>query len=156
VPKKIIRNTSAKKTSREASVPHSPFQLLVQDKMVEKGISYRTLAKFMSSTVKVNQSTVWHWITCKRGYPSESYFREEHLTAMSSALLISEEELRLALDRSRSLYTGQWEKNPAPQHDDLKTLRDALTGRASEWIRITYVLDLIESLDLAREKRKEQ
>jgi hypothetical protein len=130
VPKKIIRNTSAKKTSREASVPHSPFQLLVQDKMVEKGISYRTLAKFMSSTVKVNQSTVWHWITCKRGYPSESYFREEHL--------------------------GQWEKNPAPQHDDLKTLRDALTGRTSEWIRITYVLDLIESLDLAREKRKEQ
>lgn len=124
--------------------------------MIEHDLSNRDLSTLMTKAgAKVNQSTIWHWTTCKRGYPSESYFGEDKLKALASCLRIDEDELRLALDRSRSLYTeGQWEKNPAPQHDDLKTLRDLLDGRTGEWIRTASVLDLIDTLDAARKHRE--
>lgn len=137
---------------RKVTVPHSPFQKLVEAARVTRQMSTREIAKEMNSRgAKVDQSTVWVWLHSENGYPAPRSFTAKHLKALAAALKLREPEIRKALDESRAIYTGQPEPTPRPQLDALATLQTTLEQTDRVTVKRQWVLHLVKSLRASAE-----
>ena len=133
---------------REVQQPHSPFQLLIERARLEKSMKGRELARAVAARpgAMVDQSTLWHWMHNKRGYPAPQAFKPAHLNALAAVLEIPEQKIRAALDESRAIYT----RTPVPisrtQHDALDILEQILAAKKQTTVRRTWILNMVRAL----------
>ena len=150
MPKLIIKRKPSKlknQRSRKSIVPHSPFQMLIEDAKLAKSLSNRGLSTAMAKHgVKTNQSTIWVWLHSENGYPDPRYFGEKHIKSLALVLGLQEHQIRTALDQSRTIYTGTQNPRPAAAHDALETLRQLLASKKTTWIRTATILNTVIAL----------
>lgn len=153
MPKLLIQKTSdspmpACGRRREVRQPHSRFQLLIDQARLAKNMTIRGLARAVAARpgATLDQSTLWHWLHNKRGYPAPEAFKEAHLTALAALLDIPEQKIRAALDESRAIYTRIPVTTSRTQHDALEILEEILAAKPQTVIRRTWVLNMVRAL----------
>ena len=124
------------------TTPHSPFQKLLEHARAKNGLSTRELAE----RINTSQSNYWIWTHSTNGYPSPRSFKEAHLKALSKTLKIPEQEIKDAIDASRSFYSPGELPPPRPSVDALQTLIEVLKNDKRVRLARTYVLNLVLNL----------
>lgn len=126
--------------------PHSPFQKLIDGRRAELGYSNRELAREMSRTIKTPQSTLFTWLHNTNGFPHPKAFKPAHLKALAQILKLKENEIKLALDGSRHLYTGRETPMPLKSKDAFRTFIEILQRDDRKTVTLSYVRNLAINL----------
>lgn len=131
----------------EYSVPHSPFQKLIDAKRQAKGWSFRTLAKAMTELgARTTHTGLWIWLHCQAGYPAPRNFKTAHIEALSEIFKIPMPQLRAAYDASRHVFTAQEKPMPQGSQNVLEVLLGIFRCDRRKVIRTSQVVNIIERL----------
>ncbi|GEM_PF-3570741 len=130
----------------ETFEPHSPFQLLIDGRRSQLGLSTRELARNMDEIAPTRQSTLWMWLHNKNGYPSPRSLKPKHITAFSKVLKLSAQEIKDAIDASRPMFRPGQIPTPAPSLDAIQSLIDILGNDKRKWVPRGYVINLAKNL----------
>lgn len=118
--------------------PHSPFQKLIETARLRYGFTTRSLG----AAIGTSQSNVWIWTHNKNGFPSPKSFKEHHLEALSQVLKIPQEEIRSAIDASRSWYRPGELPPPRPTIDAFKAFIEVLENDKRDRFARSFVINL--------------
>ena len=124
------------------TTPHSPFQKLLEHARAKYALSTRELA----ARINTSQSNYWIWTHSMNGYPSPRSFKDAHLKALSKTLKIPEQEIKDAIDASRSIYSPGEIATPRPSSDALLALIEVLKNDKRVRLNRSYVLNLALNL----------
>lgn len=122
----------------EYSVPHSPFQRLIEMNRKRHALSYLELA----AVLKINKGTLWVWMHSKNGYPHPKSFKAHHIEILAKTLKITEKQIHESLDLSRRHYTESSAPLPPAYIDSFAGFITVLENDRRQYISKSYVLNL--------------
>ena len=87
--------------------PHSPWQLLITSRMMEKEMSIRALAKAASTaSAPLGHTRLFNWLRTPEGCPERSSYTSEINQRIARALGINPASLAAAYDESRKAFNA--------------------------------------------------
>jgi transcriptional regulator with XRE-family HTH domain len=131
------------------TIPHSPFQKLLETARAKSRLSTRELA----ARIGTSQSTYWIWTHSPNGFPSPKAFNESHLKGLSKALKLSEKAIKDAIDASRIFYNIGEIPPPMPSVDAFANFIQIIRNDKRVRLNRIYVLNLALNLHASASKK---
>lgn len=139
------RATNTSRPRPKRSDPHSPWQIMVDDRMRELRVSSRALAdKISTPTRKLTHTTIWAWTKNLEGTPPTATYTEEVNRKLAQALDLKPELLAQAFEESRRHLTIA-DKSVA-QRGLLSVLRRLFADSKQENWTSSEIVKLIDDL----------
>lgn len=156
MPKLIVNRPKKKRPlppggrGSDFTVPHSPFQLLVDSKRQHLGLSTRQLAfnisDLLPATRPIAQSVLWFWLHQRNGAPHPRALTTERMNAIAKCIGVTIEELKDSIDASRLLFNPGQIPVPQPSVDGLDSLIEILKNDKRRSIYRETILNLARNI----------
>ena len=131
----------------EFVLPHSPFQVLIDQARISKGYSIRELALLIDEEGAHHPySTLYLWLHSKTGVPTKKSFSNKHVQALAKHLGLKETDIRGAVDTSSYRFTPCAEPVPQPAIDVFAQFITTLENDKRINFNRNYVLNLAKRL----------
>lgn len=143
-PSPRLENTSRPRPQRKN--PHSPWQILVDDRMRELGISFRALnSVLLPVRESLNHTTVWAWTRNTDGYPPPNTYSSEVNLLIANALQINPDVLAKAYEDSRRHLIIS--DTHVPQRGPLRILRRIFTESSQQNWSSQEIIQIIDDIE---------
>ncbi len=127
--------------------PHSPWQIMVNEKMLATAVSYRDLATATNrTTTPIPYSTIYNWLHSRSGAPNHSSYTQEINRAIATALGIRPSELAVAAEASMPLFANGETPRPVTAIDGLQELREAISESKARSFPRARLINLIDAM----------
>lgn len=148
MPKLITDRPGAKSVRKKSgvrfSVPHSPFQKLIDARRMELDLSIAALAKMIRPSL--HRGSLWIWLHNENGYPAKRSCTPARMKSISAVLDIPLPQLQQALDASRTVYSQQQVPVPSQLNDALGELISILEKDPRDYVTKNWVLNMAKRL----------
>lgn len=124
--------------------PFSPWQKLVEERMIEHELSLRDLAsKVSTKTEPFGFTRLFNWLHHIDGYPSSKSYSPQINTRLARALGLDPHKLAEAYEASRKHFASV---DPAPPSREALTLIKEVRGKRKASYTKAEVIDLLQRL----------
>lgn len=125
--------------------PFSPWQLLVQQRCTELGLSTRALAqKIVMNGRRFEHTTIWAWLRSPEGVPPAETYTAELNRTLATAIEASPDVLAMAFEESRRKFLIAT-ASPA-QQGPLSVLRMLFAGSQRKTWKTEEIVKLIDDV----------
>ena len=139
------RKKVASKRVVKRAEPFSPWQVLVENRRVELGVSTRALAEAISASGKsVEHTTVWAWLRSPVGYPPKETYDVAVNMRLAKALDLRPERLAEAYEESRRHF--QLAETATAQQGPLSVLRVLFAESTRKTWKTEEIVKLIDQV----------
>ena len=124
--------------------PFSPWQVLIQDRCTELGLSSRALAaKIATKRREYEHTTVWAWLRSPEGAPPGNTYTQDLNRRLAAAIGVSPDVLAEAFEESRRKFMIT--SNPT-QQGPLTVLRMLFAESKRESWKTAEILKIIDDI----------
>ena len=139
------RRGGTSKRQVKRSEPFSPWQVLVENRRMELGLSTRALADAISSGGKrLEHTTVWAWLRSPVGYPPKETYDVGVNMRLAKALSLRPDRLAEAYEESRRHF--QLAETATAQQGPLSVLRVLFAESSRKTWKTEEIVKLIDQV----------